>query len=346
MLALLFHGVDIFYDERSKEILKSLNKRYAMKSFIVGTMGITSMFDSGIEGVEMIFKRPSAAISELKGFDTVLFVLKARSIDTAKVFLGSIGERAVFDGGILGIDIETQTLFEAKKGNSNLKNYLTSLGFNESSVGKGIEVAKENGYFVRKVRGCVPGEFLLFNGLIVGKVTDKDVKVYVKDRKIDRIQGVKIKEHGLEKLKDIDIYSLKIDSTEGFQTRDPKTLRKLHGKNIVLINHDAYSIYQNLSNISGAVTIGDDTTRMSGYILKRFGIPLIGIIDGDKDGIIKGEHFYTGSVLFEVRGDDISGDKIQSYFFKGKKSIKTDFECLKKEIELHLGEEIIRKIEY
>ena len=142
MLALLFHGVDIFYDERSKEILKSLNKRYTMKSYIVGTMGITSMFDSGIEGVEMIFKRPSAAISELKGFDTVLFVLKARSIDTAKVFLGSIGERAVFDGGILGIDIETQTLFEAKKGNSNLKDYLTSLGFNESSVGKGIEVTK------------------------------------------------------------------------------------------------------------------------------------------------------------------------------------------------------------
>ena len=94
------------------------------------------------------------------------------------------------------------------------------------------------------------------------------------------------------------------------------------------------------------MTIGDDTTRMSGYILKRFGIPLIGIIDGDKDGIIKGEHFYTGSVLFEVRGDDISGDKIQSYFFKGKKIIKIDFELLKKEIEFHLGEEIIRKIEY
>lgn len=346
MLALLFHGVDIFYDERSKDILKSLNKRYVMKSFIVGTMGITSMFDSGIEGVEMIFKRPSVAISELKGFDTVLFVLKARSIDTAKVFLGSIGERAVFDGGILGIDIETQTLFEAKKGSSNLKDYLTSLGFNESPVGKGIEVAKEDGYFVRKVRGCVPGEFLLFNGLIVGKVTDKDVKVYVKDGKIDRIWGVKIKEHGLEKLKDIDIYSLKIDSTDGFLTRDPKILRKLHGENIILINHDAYSIYQNLSNISGAVTIGDDTTRMSGYILKRFGIPLIGIVDGDKDGIIKGEHFYSGSVLFEVMGDDISGDKIQSYFFKGKKSIKSDFECLKKDIEVYLGEEIIRKIEY
>ena len=346
MLALLFHGIDIFYDERSKDILEKLNGRYCIKPFIVGTMGITSLFDSDIEGIELLFKRPSVAISELKGFDSVLIVLKARSIETARTFLGAIGDRTDFNGEILGIDIKTQSLFEVKRGFSDIKNYLFSLGFNEEPIGKGIDVKKEDGYLVRKIRGCNPGELLLFNGLVVGKIFDKDVNIYVKDKKIERIQGVEIKKHGLEKIKEVDIFSLKVDSTEGFETREISKIRKLKGENILYINHDAYSIYKNLSNLSGAVTVGDDTTRISGYILKRFGVTLIGIVDGDKDGVIKGEHFSKGSVLFEVEGDDVTGDKIQSHFFKGANTIKYDFQKLKKDIENYLGEEIIRKIEY
>ena len=346
MLALLFHGIDIFYDEKSKDILKELNGRYSIKPYIVGTMGITSLFDSDIEGVELLFKRPSVAISELKGFDSVLIVLKARSIETAMTFLGTIGDRADFNGEILGIDIKTHSLFEVKKGFSDIKNYLISLGFNEGPIGKGIDVTKEDERLVRKIRGCNSGELLLFNGLVVGKIFDKDVKIYVKDKKIERIQGVEIKKHGLEKIKEVDIFSLKVDSTEGFETREISKIRKLKGENILFINHDAYSIYKNLSNLSGAVTVGDDTTRISGYILKRFGVTLIGIVDGDKDGVIKGEHFCKGSVLFEVDGDDITGEKIQSHFFKGANTIKHDFQMLKKDIENYLGEEIIRKIEY
>jgi len=139
---------------------------------------------------------------------------------------------------------------------------------------------------------------------------------------------------------------LKVVSTDGFETRDAPVLRKIQGENILLINHDAYSIYKNLSNLCGAVTVGDDTTRISGYILKRFGLPLIGIVDGDKDGVIKGEHFYSGSVLFEVEGDDVSGDRIRSHFFKGENILKSNFNKLKKDIEEYLGEEILRKIEY
>ncbi|KYC45094.1 MAG: hypothetical protein APG12_01308 [Candidatus Methanofastidiosum methylothiophilum] len=346
MLALLFHGVDIFYDERSKHILEKLNNRYSIKPYIVGTMGITSLFDSEIEGIDLIFKRPSVAISELRGFDSVLIVLKARSIETARTFLGAIGDRADFKGGILGIDINTKTLFELKSGISDIKNYLFSLGFSEETIGKGIDVTVEGNFLIRTIRGCNPGEFLLFNGLVVGKIFDKDVKIFVKDKNIERIQGVEIKNHGLEKIKEVDIFSLKVDSTNGFEIREPGKIKKLDGENILFINHNAYSIYENLSNISGAVTVGDDTTRISGYILYRFGVPLIGIIDGDKDGVLKGESFYKGSVLFEVEGDDISGDRIKSHFFKDNLTIKEDFLKLKNAMEEYLGEEIKRKIEY
>ena len=346
MLALLFHGVDIFYDEISKDILEKLNARYRTKPYIIGTMGITSLFDSDIEGVEILFKRPSIAISELKGFDSVLIILKARSIETARAFLGAIGDRVYFNGEILGIDINTKSLFEVKPGLSDIKAYLISLGFKEGLIGKGIDVKVEDTSLVRTIRGCNPGELLLFKGLVVGKILDKDVKIYVKDKTIERIHGVDIKKHGLEKIKEVDIFSLKVDSTDGFEPRDIFKIRKLDGENILFINHDAYSIYKNLSNISGVVTVGDDTTRISGYILQRFGVPLIGIVDGDKDGIIKGEHFYKDSVLFEVEADDITGDKVQSHFFRGNITIKSDFQKLKHDIEKYLDKEIIRKIEY
>ncbi|HNR43882.1 MAG TPA: DUF2117 domain-containing protein, partial [Methanofastidiosum sp.] len=163
---------------------------------------------------------------------------------------------------------------------------------------------------------------------------------------IERIQGVEIKKHGLEKIKEVDIFSLKVDSTNGFEAREAFIVRKLYGENILFINHDAYSIYKNLSNLSGAVTVGDDTTRISGYILQRFGLPLIGIVDGDKDGIIKGEHFHKGSVLLEVERDDITGSIIQSHFFRENITMKSDFDKLKNDIEKYLGKEIIRKIEY
>ena len=105
-----------------------------------------------------------------------------------------------------------------------------------------------------------------------------------------------------------------------------------------------YSIYKNLSNLRGAVTVGDDTTRVSG-ISETDLESHYGIIDGDKDGVIKGECFY-GSVLFEVNGDDIAGDKIFSEFFKKNQTIKYDFNLLKKEIEIYLGKDILKKTEY
>ncbi len=346
MLAILFHGIDIFYDKKSKEILDKLTSIYDAKPFIVGTMGITSLFDSGICGVELIFKRPSKALSELNGIDSVLIVLKARSVETARTFLGAIGERTEFSKEIIGIDINTNSLFEVKPGVSTVKDYLLSVGFREVSTGKGLDIRKEGDYFVRSVRGCNCSELLLLDGLVVGKIFDRDVKIYVKDGKICEIKGVEIKQHGLEKIRDVDIFRLKIDSTEGFETKTPNVIRKIKGEDILFINHDAYSIYQNLSNLSGAVTIGDDTTRVSGYILQRFGLPVIGIVDGDKDGVIKGEYFYKDSVVFEVAADDFAGEKIQSRFFKGKTVKKLDFSKLKNDIEDFLGKEIIKKTEY
>jgi hypothetical protein len=61
-----------------------------------------------------------------------------------------------------------------------------------------------------------------------------------------------------------------------------------------------------------ALTIGDDTTDVAGDVLARRGIRVIGITDGDRDGILAGSQKAEGSVILRVRGttDDEAGARL------------------------------------
>jgi hypothetical protein len=58
------------------------------------------------------------------------------------------------------------------------------------------------------------------------------------------------------------------------------------------------------------ITVGDDTTSISSDILSRAGIPIIGITDGDGDGIYAGMCKAEGSIV--LRLDNASDDDIGS----------------------------------
>jgi hypothetical protein len=61
----------------------------------------------------------------------------------------------------------------------------------------------------------------------------------------------------------------------------------------------------------GVLAIGDDTTAVSGHICAHRGIPVLGIVDGDRDTIVPSA-FAPGSVVVEVLGerDDDVGKEI------------------------------------
>jgi hypothetical protein len=112
------------------------------------------------------------------------------------------------------------------------------------------------------------------------------------------------------------------------------------------------------ADVEVAVTIGDDTTSIAGDILKRFGIRMIGITDGDADGLIEGiesgaleeyEKFLPpDSVIIRLKPerDDIIGERVKEEIFKGGEeidlegNIEKQFEELKHRI-LDLAEEDI-----
>ncbi len=100
------------------------------------------------------------------------------------------------------------------------------------------------------------------------------------------------------------------------------------------------------ADVEVVVTIGDDTTSIAGEILKRFNIHMIGITDGDADGLIAGiesgaleeyEKFMPPeSVIIRLKPerDDIIGEKVKEEIFRGGEEIELKGDVAKQLVEL------------
>jgi len=107
------------------------------------------------------------------------------------------------------------------------------------------------------------------------------------------------------------------------------------------------------------VTVGDDTTSIAGDILKRFDVRLIGITDGDADGLISGirsgaldeyvNFLPPGSVIIRLKPerDDVVGKEVKERIFGGREELELGnerewhFEELKRRILDLASEDII-----
>ncbi len=81
---------------------------------------------------------------------------------------------------------------------------------------------------------------------------------------------------------------------------------------VLVIDHCGHEIYSRMpEDCCGVLAIGDDTTVVSGHICAHRGIPVLGIVDGDRDTVVPSA-FAPGSVVAEVLGerDDDVGKEI------------------------------------
>jgi hypothetical protein len=163
-----------------------------------------------------------------------------------------------------------------------------------------------------RVRCACPGEPLFVNGVFVGTVESPDVKAYFKDGRITRLDGVKVKQTGLDRLGSLKAAEARFKS--GYirhKAGPPRDFPARYGKgNMAVIDHIAFSSLENIGpETVCALTVGDDTTEVAGDVLARRGIPIIGITDGDRDGILCGPMKACGSVILRMAGttDDEAG---------------------------------------
>jgi len=172
---------------------------------------------------------------------------------------------------------------------------------------------------IRTIGGCIFGEPVFVNGIIIGYATAEEVILSVEDNTLKAVSGIDLKAHGIEKLlrsglpviSEAWCKSGRIRSSPpGYCFRTaPKTGR------IVIIDHAAVDLYTLLTpEVTGILAIGDDTTAVCGHIGFHLGIPVFGITDGDRDDILISA-YAPGSVIVHVidGSDDDTGRELASF---------------------------------
>lgn len=350
MIGVLFHGPEVFDSGWAARLITTFSRARLM---LAGTMSRTALFDSGLKRVETPGIQPSKCVQLLaRDCSAVLLATCSKAPRSGLIFGRLVAGRAV--AGVPLVQAECSgPVYSAQSGKCpvSICAALKKLGFSRTASPEArIELWHEGDLLCRRMTTAEQGDYVLVNGIIVGRAKGGEVVLVASGRAITEIRGVSVKPHGLEKLErfgGVDLASAKLASTARLRSNSVKArLGKCCGEGVVFIDHAGMHVYSLAEKAGGAVTVGDDTTAVAGDILRRFGVPVIGIVDGDGDSLHAGGGLAPGSVVFTVKADDKAGLKVQEKFFAGKTQSSCLFKELKQSIPAFLAKEILSRADY
>ncbi|WP_321420774.1 DUF2117 domain-containing protein [uncultured Methanomethylovorans sp.] len=355
-IGLVIHGPEIVDSGQAKKIIEILSAKGTVTSMIAGTMGKTAVIDAHLENTININRnlKPSECIEECIDTDDVIYLLNhGKNLETGIAFAGMVishlkrkDEKPIVHierpGSPDGAVIPWNEL--AQKYANTIANELGLSIILASEQEKEILLESEGERVVRHLTGVQPGEKILVNGIVVGSATSFEVSIITENGYITQIKGGTLKEHGVEKLHNyehlvpIDLKSAWVKSgrlrSDNFKARTLKTCElsalankenriNRRGIRAVIVDHAAEKVFDIVPGADIAVTVGDDTTILAADILYRLGIPIIGITDGDSDGVSHRTHIFPGSTILRLipDSDDVIGRKILANVFMNKKNM-------------------------
>lgn len=343
-IGVIVHGPGIIDSGYAKKIIEVLSKYGVVSCKLGGTMGRTAVIDGNLEDIIDISEKllPSQSIKLLSKSNDILFLLNyGKSTVTGHTFGYKVLGNAGNDINLVqierpGEDDGTIIQWNEKSDVTLINSVATDLNL---PVIKADEVKslvkdltgydKNNSRIERKIAGVSPGENIMVNGTIVGKATSDELVIIGEDNHIVEMIGGIIKQHGLEKLGEVDL-STAIVKTGLLRKADnikPRIIEHESNDNLVVafLDHAAEDIYK-YRDVDLLVSVGDDTTLLSSDILYRFNIPIIGITDGDLDKVVLEGFKHKDSIIIQVEqgNDDIIGHKIHDCLFDGKEKINID----------------------
>lgn len=341
-IGVIVHGPKIIDSGCAEKIIKILGDYGEVTCRLGGTMGRTAVIDAHMEDIINIEDKllPSQSINLLSEDNDVLFLLNyGKSIITGHTF----GYKVLNNAGKNINLIQIERPFEEDgviiqwndfKNESLIKDLSKRLHLKVISSIEAINTVREltgfnevEGTVKRKVAGVSPGENIMMNGIIIGKVTDNHLTIIARNNEIIKMVGGEIKKHGVEKLGQVDLTKA-IIKTGLLRTTDnikPRSIKHVPNKHLkaVFLNHAAEDIYKyNCADV--LVSIGDDTTLLSSDILYRFNIPIIGITDGDLDKVVLKGFKLDESLIIQLPSgyDDKVGALIHEKIFNNEESIE------------------------
>jgi hypothetical protein len=299
---MVVHGPEIFDSGEAGWLIGCI---CPCRTIVAGVMARTAAEESGLD-VEFQGEPPSSVIRKISG--TVFLANHGKTPESGRI-LGEIVVSRLPRAGLVQVECSNRTVFVWDSGDRALGATLSQLtGFELRCAVSSCCIDRQE----RTVRGCIPGEPVYVNGIIIGRATADTV--VLRDREgggIEPVSGLLPKVHGLEKLVckgTIDLSTAWCKSGS-IRSAPPKQRdRPVQRGYVAVIDHCGHEIYRRIpDDCCGMLAIGDDTTAVCGHICAHLGIPVLGIVDGDRDAIVA-ESFAPGSVVLlteKERDDDI-----------------------------------------
>lgn len=297
-MVMVLHGPEII-DSGNAALLARLIK--PVRIIVSGVMARTAAEESGLP-VEFSGIPPSMTMKDLG--KQCFLANQGKTPLSGRVF-GEIVSLRLAPQGLVHLETADRCIYLWNEGDEVLAETLSILtGF----VLVRATSSRNRSDEVREIRGCVPGEAVFVNGIVIGSATEEIVRIGNTAGHVVPLSGLIPKEHGLEKLGSVHIDTAWCKSGD-VRSAAPLVCRPRHSSGrILVVDHCAHEIYQRIGpDVCGILSIGDDTTAVCGHIGAHLGIPIFGVVDGDADLVVPYGQA-TGSVVVETvreRDDDI-----------------------------------------
>lgn len=340
-LTVLFHGPAVFDEGHAKRMIELFPDA---RFYQAGTMGRTAAYDHHLDEVTAIPDLPGKVIRELD-CDHLLIVIRPKTLHSGQSFVRMILDHAKLSIPVVHVDC-ANGIFVRWQGDmpEYVLSRLIEKGYTEGETIPSMPRLEHDGQTTtRHLQSCDIGDYVLCNNILIGTARDTSVSITTVDERIVATSGIAVKEHGLEKLDRVDLTRAKCCSTPSLRDSSvTPRISKLSGEGIAFIDHCGAEVYDLADKCAGAVTVGDDTSRIVGDILYRFSVPIYAITDGDWDGLLSHERFAAGSVVVEVDHDDKAGKKVHERVFRGNHRIPLSFEDVCERIDALLDRNILK----
>lgn len=362
-IGVVVHGPNIIDSGYGLKIIELLKEYGNVSARLGGTMGRTAVIDSSLENIIDISEKlvPSQSLKRFhdQNKDIIFLLNYGKSPVTGHVFGYKVLNHyfnKIQENNIPVIQIErpgetdgSMILWNGEAGD------IVDKIANELELKKITPQEIYNNYFKedfkdsttkRFIHGVSIGENIMVNGIVIGKAIDNSIVLVAENNVIVDIEGGEIKPHGIEKLGKIDLNSAIVKT--GLLRKSnvsPRILKKNKNDSVFKIgflNHAGEDVYS-YNDCNLVITIGDDTTLISSDILYRFGIPIIGITDGDLDKVVQHGFKSEDSIVFKVDEgfDDIVGMEIYNSIFNKKNILELEHDWNYEEIKNHIRNRII-----
>lgn len=298
-LVMVVHGPEAFDAGDVERLIPLLSPRRVL---VAGVMARTAAEESGLP-VTCTDERPSVVLGALDG--AACLVNRGKTPESGRIFGGLVAARL---SGLVHVECSNGTVYCWNGGDEDLATEIADrTGY--ALVHAESEGSRQDG--VREVRGCIPGEAVFVNGVVVGTATEETVVLANDGGSLRAVSGLDPKPHGFEKLLRAGLPDITVAwCKSGAVRRAPpgRGERASRGGRIAVVDHCGHTLYRELGkDVCGILAVGDDTTAVCGHICSHAGIPVFGVVDGDADAIVE-PGFAPGSVVVEVidgRDDDI-----------------------------------------